>query len=583
MKIRASQNISSTLPDEIFSTLLKYRKIRNFNPEYWVKAKVLAISNYFSKCNLSGAVLGVSGGVDSAIVAAILNEVRKLKNSPLKKITLLSLPSFNDVGATGQSEAFERAQELSNSLKLELHVIDMNSGLNLFREKISSSIGAPMTPWAMGQGVAVMRTYSLYQTAALLTQEGFPSIVIGTINRDEGSYLGYVGKSGDGMVDLQVISDLHKSEVYAVAEYLNIPDCILDAIPTGDMFDACPDTDVFGATYDAVELFLYSRSLVPEYIWEKELLSWNQDSFKYWEQVSTNLTNLHNYNSHKYTVGSPAVHLDLMDSAVVGGWKVYSQTPYVAHNTVMPRFPSHRVLESGDRREWINLSTLSVSPKDDNALKVHIPSLLNLKGLEVFIKTFQEGDWIKSNQYGQWRSEKQLSGEPINGSCRTTILDEPLAHSIWEAICHHLPSFRIGNEFSRFETEENEVWRPVGVNPVFRLMKYEDINDCLITHYDGPITIGEFKSGMTFLIYIELPEDGGELRFIKNETYVKTKDLILKDWDKNASNEEVDFIPNIKAGDAIIFDHYQLHDSPPLKKGKKFLIRSDILFAKVGS
>jgi NAD+ synthase (glutamine-hydrolysing) len=87
-------------------------------------------------------------------------------------------------------------------------------------------------PWAAGQLAPYLRTPTLYYLTSLLTQEGMKAVVCGTTNRDEGAYLGFFGKASDGMVDLQLIADLHKSEVYALGKLLAVPEKILTRTPT---------------------------------------------------------------------------------------------------------------------------------------------------------------------------------------------------------------------------------------------------------------------------------------------------------------------------------------------------------------
>ena len=132
-----------------------------------------------------------------------------------------------------------------------------------------------------------------------MSQNGTPGVVIGTTNRDEGSYLGYVGKASDGMVDVQLISDLHKSEVYTVARYLNLPQSILDAIPTGDMYDGRVDEEVFGASYDFAELYLSYLCLIDT---AKKIFNDNlsEEGKKQFDFYASHLENLHSYNKHKY-------------------------------------------------------------------------------------------------------------------------------------------------------------------------------------------------------------------------------------------------------------------------------------------
>src|SRR4029079_19460688 len=125
--------------------------------------------------------------------------------------------------------------------------------------------------------------------------------VVGTTNRDEGAYLGFFGKASDAMVDLQPISDLHKSEVRALARLLAVPAAVIDAEPSGDVWDGRTDAQMIGATYDDVELVLRLRELEMDPAAVAELRG-----------ASAAVDRLHRTNAHKYAVGSPAVHLDVL-------------------------------------------------------------------------------------------------------------------------------------------------------------------------------------------------------------------------------------------------------------------------------
>jgi NAD+ synthase (glutamine-hydrolysing) len=142
---------------------------------------------------------------------------------------------------------------------------------------------------------------------------------LGTNNKDEGAYLGYFGKASDGMVDLQMISDIHKSEVYLLANDMNIPKEIINAVPSGDMYDARTDEQVFGAPYDFVELYLNCLETVMPQMQDEE-------ACEQFDMLANNLENLHAYNGHKYLAASPAVHLDLeqYQYSFNGSWKYYN-------------------------------------------------------------------------------------------------------------------------------------------------------------------------------------------------------------------------------------------------------------------
>lgn len=182
----------------------------------------------------------------------------------------------------------------------------------IISDELAILLALPATPWSDGQLVAYTRTPILYNTASILTDNGLPALVVRTTNLSEGGYLGYVGKASDGMVDLQVISDIYKSEVFAVARYLNLPKSVVDAIPSGDMYDGRADEEVFGSTYDFVELYM-------EWLADTNR-STALSSNTAFNANAENLESLHAYNRHKYLIGSPSIHLDLWDILVPDGW-----------------------------------------------------------------------------------------------------------------------------------------------------------------------------------------------------------------------------------------------------------------------
>lgn len=297
----------------LHQVLAAYRDKRGFHAETWVQTKIRLINRYFNKSNLTGAVVGVSGGVDSAVALTLIKMASEQPGSNIKKIVPLLLPALDFDGATKQDSATAKGEELCRKLGLKPVVFTKLTNLaSLITDELEAVLELDSTPWARGQLVAYARTPLLYNTCSILTDNGNPALVVGTTNLSEGGYLGYVGKASDGMVDLQVISDLYKSEVYAVAEYIGVPESIMSATPTGDMFDGREDKEVFGASYDFVELY---------HLWLQEGSDPQFLNYPTFLAGRENLENLHSYNGHKYLYGSPSIHLDIMNAHIPGGWQ----------------------------------------------------------------------------------------------------------------------------------------------------------------------------------------------------------------------------------------------------------------------
>lgn len=291
--------------------LKELREIRGFNVKEYCPVKISAINDFFESEKLDSVVLGLSGGVDSAVTLALLIEASKVENSPIKKIVGLAMPIYG-IGSTGQDEATERAKHLeamyASHDKFEFRKCDLTLPYNEYLSALQNEHDG----FAAGQLLSIVRMPFLYFNAAILQTKGYYSIVSGTTNRDEGGYIGFFGKASDAMVDLQVIGDLHKSEVYKIAKHYNLPAVIIEIEPKGDVYDGRTDQQMIGATYDQVELF----TLLKDY----------SESFKELNQFLTdpaflNIEALHSKNAHKYKVGMPSRFVDVLKRKVQGGWQ----------------------------------------------------------------------------------------------------------------------------------------------------------------------------------------------------------------------------------------------------------------------
>lgn len=298
--------------------LAELRQIRGFETDAYIHRKLAAINLFFTTNRLDAAVLGLSGGVDSAVVFCLLWESSKLQGSPIKKVLPLLMPIYGE-GATNQDEAESKAVQLMKDKVFTDYVV-----FNLTEAYQAIVKSSPGNAWAQGQLASVLRTPALYYHAALLQTQGYASLVVGTTNRDEGSYIGFFGKASDGMVDLQPIADIHKSEVYQVARKLGVSEVIMRAKPSGDVFDGRYDEEMIGAPYWALELYLLIKDFSfhqPVHIPRVLKNAFPDKEFARLCEYAEQIEALHEKNKHKYAVGAPAHFIDVMERKVWGGWK----------------------------------------------------------------------------------------------------------------------------------------------------------------------------------------------------------------------------------------------------------------------
>lgn len=298
---------------------------RGFRVEGLVEAKVKLLNDYYRESGLKSAVVAVSGGIDSAVVLGLVEMASRADDSPIERIVAVTLADHTNEGVTGQDEAEVLARKVCMVFGIEPVVIDMGGITQSIIGMVEHQVGfgkPDKIKWCRGQATSYARTPTYYYVTSVLAAQGQPGLVIGTTNLSEGGFLGYFGKASDGMVDLQLISDLFKSEVYEVGRFLGVPEEVLNRAPTGDMFDATTDEVVFGAPYDFVELFTHmawhqsNRAMVDEFIDEAN----DPEATQQFEEYVANLKRMHSYNAHKYLGRSPAVHLDILKSGVNGGW-----------------------------------------------------------------------------------------------------------------------------------------------------------------------------------------------------------------------------------------------------------------------
>jgi NAD+ synthase (glutamine-hydrolysing) len=278
---------------DLAAELADYRKARNFHAKEWIAKKIAKLNDYMSAAGLKTCVTSVSGGIDSAVILALCAEAKKQSGSPIVHNVGVCQP------IASSAWALERGRENIKACGATEIVVDQTDLHQTLSERVGKAAGITGGKFANGQLRSYMRTPVGYYVAQLFSQDGNPAIVMGTGNMDEDGYLAYFCKAGDGVVDVQLISDLHKSEVFQVARVLGVPSATVDAAPSADLWDGQTDEDELGFTYDFVELFTGKYLKLDEAAKTAFVAGLSPDGRTQFESWSKAAISVHNRNKHK--------------------------------------------------------------------------------------------------------------------------------------------------------------------------------------------------------------------------------------------------------------------------------------------
>ena len=197
------------------------------------------LDDYCSKVGTAGFIIGISGGVDSALTSILCAMTGR-------KVILLSMP-------IRQTQAeYSRANNHINDLETRFSNVS-SYDINLTDTFTSFEKNMPFDLKEQHLAMANSRS-RLRMTTLYAIGQANSCLVAGTGNKVEDFGIGFYTKYGDGGVDLSPIADLMKSEVYKVGAYLKVPESILVAKPTDGLFgDSRTDEDQIGASYDELE------------------------------------------------------------------------------------------------------------------------------------------------------------------------------------------------------------------------------------------------------------------------------------------------------------------------------------------
>jgi NAD+ synthase len=233
------------------------------------------LSDYINQSGTKGFVIGISGGIDSAVTSTL----GALTNLP---VLCVEMPIHQD-----QTQVSRAQNHISFLKENYANVSSIKTDLTPVFDRFTSALPAQIeNDLALANARARLRMTTLYYHAQINNY-----LVLGTGNKIEDFGIGFFTKYGDGGVDLSPIADLTKTEVFELGKHLNVNTDILIAPPTDGLWgDERTDEDQIGASYPELE---WAMNIVEKGIFDVTKFSTRE------QEVFQIYTRLNTVNQHK--------------------------------------------------------------------------------------------------------------------------------------------------------------------------------------------------------------------------------------------------------------------------------------------
>ena len=203
-----------------------------FRLDRWLK-------DYYYMYGIKAFVIGVSGGIDSAVVSTLC-----AKTGLPTYVLTMPLHSKEENTELSDLHAYQLVEKYSN---VTLVNVDLSETYDKFMFWVDDTFTG--NKLANANTKSRLRMVSLYQVAGSVG-----GIVVGTGNKVEDYGVGFYTKYGDGGVDIAPIADLYKTEVWELGKHLGVDERIVNAVPTDGLWDdGRKDEDQIGASYEQLE------------------------------------------------------------------------------------------------------------------------------------------------------------------------------------------------------------------------------------------------------------------------------------------------------------------------------------------
>lgn len=233
--------------------------MKKFNAEYETNNIIKFIRDYYKENKLGGVILGISGGKDSGVVAALFTK---------------ALGSENVIGVTMPCHSNDLdkvdAKLVSDYYGFELINFDITSTYDTFKNELIN-LGNFTELETKNSDINLkprLRMSTLYYLAALFsTLRNKTYLVAGTSNKCE-LFVGYFTKGGDSVHDISVIADFTVEEVIKIGEYLNVPKEVLYKKPN-DGLSNMTDEEKLGVKYSDIANFINDKNSLDTKVQDK--------------------------------------------------------------------------------------------------------------------------------------------------------------------------------------------------------------------------------------------------------------------------------------------------------------------------
>ena len=191
----------------------------------------------FKKAGFSKAVLGLSGGIDSALVAYLLRDALGKEN-----VLAIMMPY-----KSSNPNSLNHAKLVVEDLGINSKTIEITDMIDAYFKNEKEATSLRMGNKMARERMSILFDYSSKENA----------LVVGTSNKTE-IYLGYSTQFGDAACALNPIGDLYKTNIWDLSRYLKIPNELIEKKPSADLWEGQTDEQEMGLTYKEADQVMYS-------------------------------------------------------------------------------------------------------------------------------------------------------------------------------------------------------------------------------------------------------------------------------------------------------------------------------------